>query len=314
LLFNNTGKFLWEMEMGHAPGYLGGSNPSKPHFQRLQIHDYDGDGENEVIIGTSVKQHEFNGRLYYLETDGTLQWTFSDHPILKFGEVEYTNNFGVAAIYPFKHQDTSSHEFYVIFSHMPWFPNRLARIDIEGNLLDEFISPGSVYDIEIEDLDMDGEPEILLGSTNNNFNDAAVAIMPSRGFKGTAPRWGATRQLEGWEIDSNLVYIKFPTWGKYDFTGTGARTHVMDIFLNGEQRFNVNVNLGGSTKTGLYIYNFDYDLNCLGLSVSDGFLSQYHKKIGENFFDVYDRDEWFETMTQIDVWRNGEWTRVNVTK
>ena len=311
ILFNNTGKYLWELELGHAPGYLEVDRPQKSIYRRLHIDDYDGDGENEVILGTAVKQHKFNGRLYFIETDGSVKWMFSEHPILRFGNVEYTDNYGVGFIYPYKHKDSPKHDIYTRFSHMPWFPNRLVRFDTDGNQLDEFIHPGGIYDMEIHDLNGDGEPEILLGCTNNAFNEAAVAILPSRGFKGTAPRWEDSRKLEGGEVDSNLIYIKFPHWGIYDILGTNARSHVNDIFLDSHEGFIVNVALGGSTEVGSYLYSFDLNLNLVGLSVSDGYLSQYHKEHGHDFFTRFDKSDWYEQMTALDVWRNGRWTKVS---
>lgn len=307
LMFNNAGEFLWSIDLGHAPDYLEVINPHKPNYRGLQINDYDGDGENEVILGTQVKQHEFNGRVYYIETDGSVKWMFSEHPILQFGGVEYTDNYGVGFLYPFRHANSTAYDIYIRFSHMPWFPNRLVRFDINGNQLDEFIHPGAIYDMELCDLNQDGEMEIILGCTNNAFNDAAVAIIPARGFKGTTPKWKNTRQLDNSEIDSNLVYLKFPNWGDYDIMDSGARSFVDDIFLDSDGGFIVSVVLGGTTETGSFLYSFDLNLNILGLSVSDGFLSQYHSKYGQKFFEVFDRAEWYDKMTQITVWRDGQW-------
>jgi hypothetical protein len=113
--------------------------------------------------------------------------------------------------------------------------------------------------------------------------------------------------LDGSKVDSNLIYIKFPTWGDYDFNDSGARSHVDDIFLDSDRGFIVSVVLGGTTETGSYLYSFDLNLNLTGLSVSDGFLSQYHRKNSRDFFEEFDRAEWYEKMTQIDVWRDGQW-------
>ena len=193
---------------------------------------------------------------------------------------------------------------------MPWFPNRLVRFDVLGNQLDEFIHPGAIYDMEIKDLNQDGEPEILLGGTNNTYNDAGIAILPSRGFGGTAPQWGNARTLdEGW-VDSNLIYIKFPNWGTYDFMGTNSRSHVNDVFIDSDDGFLVTVALGGSAEVGAYMYQFDNQCNLLSLSVSDGFLGQYHQIFGEDFFTTYDRNEWSYQMSQIEIWRDGKWTRL----
>jgi hypothetical protein len=312
LVFNKSGDFLWSVELGHTPEYLNAYDAQKPIYRRLQIHDFDGDGQNEVIFGTAIKQHEFNGHLSLLESDGTVKWKYVDHPVLSFGGAEYTNNYGVGFIYPFTHANSATHDFYVRFSHMPWFPNRIVRFDVEGNILNEFVNPGAIYDMEMFDIDLDGEFEMILGCTSNAFNSAAVAIMPSRSFSGTTPRWENSRQLDGAEVDSSLIYIKFPHWGEYDMTGTGARTHVNDIHLNSSKGFIVSVVLGGSTETGSYLYDFDWDLNLLGLSVSDGLLGKYHKLTGGDFFTDFDQNEWRRKMTQLDIWRDGKWSRTSL--
>ena len=69
----------------------------------------------------------------------------------------------------------------------------------------------------------------------------------------------------------------------------------------------MSVALGGSTGIGIYLYSFDLNLNLIDMSVSDGFLSQYHKKHGQDFFEKFDRAEWYQKMTQLDVWRDGQW-------
>lgn len=309
LLFNNEGRFLWDIELGHIPKVLEDDYGKQTIYRRLQINDYDGDGENEVILGTAVKTHEFNGRLYFIETDGQVKWMFSDHPELVFGSNAYSDNYGVGFIYPFKHSGSQAHDIYVRFSHMPWFPNRIVRFNIEGEIQDEFIHPGAIYDMALLDLDKDGKVEMLLAGTNNNFNDAFLAIMPSQGYSGSTPVWGEGRKLQGGTIDSNLVYIKFPHWGKYDVTGTNARTHVNDIHPDSDDGFIVSTVLGGSREIGSYMYHFDHELNLVGLSVSDGFLGQYHKQFGQDFFDRFDRSEWFEAMSKLDIWRKGEWIK-----
>lgn len=309
LIFNNVGKFLWDIELGHSPQGLESSNQNDAKYRRLQIHDLDGDGENEVVLGTAVKSHEFNGRLYFIETDGEVKWIFSDHPLLNFGGNIYSDNYGVGFIFPLQHPGSQTHDIYTRFSHMPWFPNRLVRFDIEGNVLDEFIHPGQIYDMEFIDLDRNGEMEMLLAGTNNGYNDAFLAILPSRGYSGTAPAWDNGRILTGGTIDSNLVYIKFPHWGKYDITGTNARTHVNDIHIDSDDGFIVSTVLGGSAEIGSYMYHFNHELELIGLSVSDGFLGKYHKEYGIGFFEKFDKEEWYDAISQLDVWRNGEWVK-----
>ena len=306
-VLNNTGKFLWSFDLGHNPESLEHDYPEKSIYRRLQIHDFDGDGENEVILGTAVKKHQFNGRLYFLETDGSLKWSITEHPVLKFGKNEYTNNYAVGFIYPYQHSDSKTYEFYTRFSHMPYYPNRIARIDINGNILDEYVHPGGIYDMELIDLNRDGEMELLIGGTNNGFNDAALTILPSRGYGGTAPAWMDHHNLNDSYVDSNLVYIKFPHWGRYDLSGTNARTHVSDIFPDSKDGFIASVILGDPNKTGSYLYHFDLNLNLVELAISDGFLSLYHQKYGKPFFEVFDQDQWYEQMTHLDIWRNGAW-------
>ena len=308
-ILNRSGRYLWKVDLGHNPQVLEKPLPKNPIYNHLQIHDFDGDTENEVILGTAVKQHEFNGKLMFLETDGSIKWEYSTQPILKFGDNEYSDNYATAFIYPFQHKDSPTYEFYVSFSHMPWFPNRLVRFDINGQLLNEFIHPGTIYDMELMDLNQDGEEEIVLGCTNNGFNSAALAIFPSRNFSGTVPFSDEQHSLINGVVDSNLIYIKFPSWGKYDYQNNNARTNVADIFPDSEHGFVVIVVLGNANSGVTYLYNFDYDLNVVGLSVADGFLSHYHEYSGEDFFETFDYDEWYTSMTKLEIYQRGSWSR-----
>ncbi len=142
----------------------------------IQIGDYDGDGQNEVILGTSIKNRKFGGRLMFIETDGATKWVHEDHPRLVFGGNVYTDNYATSAIYPYKHKDSATYDFYVSFTHRPWFPNQIIRFDVNGNAQDRFIHPGTLYDFELFDLNGDGEPELLMGGTNNRFNTAVLSV------------------------------------------------------------------------------------------------------------------------------------------
>ncbi len=308
-ILNRSGRYLWKLDLGHSPKVLEKPLSSNPIYDRLQIHDFDGDGENEVILGTAVKQHEFNGKLIFLETDGSVKWTYLQHPILNFGENEYSDNYATAFIYPFQHGDSPTHEFYVRFSHIPWFPNRLVRFDINGQLLNEFIHPGAIYDMEFMDLNHDGEQEILLGCTNNGFNSAALAIFPARNFSGTVPLLDENYGLINGAVDSNLIYVKFPAWGKYDYLGGHARTNVSDIFPDREAGFMVSVVLGAGNSGETFIYTFDYDLNVVGLSLADGSRSTYHQYAGVDFFETFDYAEWYASMTNLEIYQNGSWSK-----
>ena len=308
LLYNKSGGFLWEHNLGHTPTYLENHESKIQLYRRLIIQDIDGDGMNEVMLGTALKNYEHSGQVRVFEPGGKLRWSYLKHPSLSFNGHIYSGNYSVGFIYPFKQVNAKTLDIYVRFSHMPYYPNRLVRFDVNGEQMDEFIHPGTIYDLEMLDLNSDGKMEIVLGCTNNGFNSGAVAIMPSRNFSGTVPSLENHHALDGGEVDSNLVYMRFPAWGKYDFSGSNARSHVSDVFPNQDNGFIVTVNGGAGGKTGAYIYHFDYDLNILALTVSDGFLSQYHRINGRPFFDDFDQDEWYETMTNIDIWRQGQWS------
>jgi len=314
LFFNNNGKFLWKLDLDHHPDYLKSKSMDEPAYRFLQIHDFDEDGENEVVLGTNIRQHGMNGQVFFIETDGTIKWKYAEHPKLVYGSEEYTDNYRVNFIHHYHHPGTDHDDIFVSFAHQPWFPSRLVRFNLDGEVMDEFIHPGALYDMEFRDLNHDGDAELIIGYTSNAFNDAAVAVLPSRGFYGTVPQWEGTRSLEGGVVDPDLVYLKFPNWGIYDFLEINTRSHVHDIFLDSDESFIVTVSAGGLTTYGSYIYSFDLDLNLKSVSVSDGLLSQYHKHFGRDFFEAFDRGEWEQAVSQIDIWRDGKWSRMGIKR
>lgn len=308
-IFNKNGRFLWDFHLGHPSGYLKDPHSENPIYRSLHIHDFDADGASEVLLGTSVKQHDLTGRIYLLETDGQVRWMFSKHPTLRYGKAEYSANYGVGFIYPFHTNNTLYHDIYVGFNHMIWFPNRLVRLDINGNQLDEFIHPGKIYDMDLMDLDQDGEFEMLLGCTSNDFNTAALVILPAQGFQGTVPSWNKHNVLDGSIVDSNLVYIKFPEWGDYELSGTRSRSKINEIFLDGEEGFFVKVAMVGSPELGAYVYSFDTNMNLRGITITDDLRDEYHTKYGEDFFETHDHEKWLRTMGDLAIWKHGEWNQ-----
>lgn len=309
-IFNKSGRFLWDFQLGHPASYLKDPHSENPIYRSVQIHDFDGDGASEVLLGTSVKQHDLTGRIYLLETDGRVRWMFSSHPTLRYGNAEYSDNYGVGFIYPFHKSHTSSHDIYVRFNHMIWFPNRLVRLDLNGNQLDEFIHPGTIYDMDIYDVDEDGNTEILLGGTSNDFNTAALAILPAQGFHGTVPTWNHHSTLEGGVIDSNLVYIIFPGWGDYELLGNRSRSKINEILLDGEEGFFVKVAMVGAPELGAYFYGFDRNLNLRDVTITDDLRDEYYTKYGIDFFETHDHDKWLKNMGELAIWTKGEWNQV----
>ena len=67
--------------------------------------------------------------------------------------------------------------------------------------------------------------------------------------------------------------------------------------------------LGNGNTGGTFFYNFDFDLNVVGLSPADGFLSHYHEYSGEDFFETFDYDEWYSSMSNLEIYRNGSWSK-----
>ncbi|MCF6237712.1 MAG: FG-GAP repeat protein [Candidatus Marinimicrobia bacterium] len=114
--YNKNGSYLWSMDLGFLPTGLDGSRGGFPKFKRLQIGDYDGDGEDEVILGTAIKNRNYGGRLYFVETDGSIKWIYSGHPRLLFRGNEYSDTYATSFIYPYKHADSDTYDFYV--THM----------------------------------------------------------------------------------------------------------------------------------------------------------------------------------------------------
>lgn len=312
-MYNKHGSFLWDLDLGFSPQNLDADRIGKPEFKRIQMGDYDGDGETEILLGSAIKNRDWGGKLFFIETDGSIKWVYDNHPILEFGGNEYSDTYSVSFIFPYKHKDSDNYDIYVNFSHRPWFPNRLLRFDIDGNILNSFIHPGGIYDFEIFDTNGDGELEILLGGTNNRFNSAVLAILPSRNFTGSVPSVAdSSCVLDGGIVDSTLIYFRFPHWGKYDFTGSNARSHLSDIYQDSKSGFGVNTTLGGSLATGAYIFHFNFDLQLDGLALSDGTLSRYYSLKGNAFFDDYDPSEWRSDMSKIEIWSDGGWKPIDV--
>ncbi len=310
--YNNNGVFLWQIDLGFVPDGLAVTRQGNPRFKRLQISDFDGDGQNEVILGTAIKNRNYGGRLYFIETDGVIKWIYKDHPRLFFGGNEYTDTYATSFIYPYKHADSDAYDFYVSFTHRPWFPNQIMRFDVEGNVLNSFIHPGSLYDMELFDMDGDGEVELLVAGTNNRFNTAVLSILPSRAFSGSVPGSGdSSCVLDEGKVDPALAYIKFPRWGDYDFSGTNARSYVNDIYIDDERGFGVTTNISDKDETGSYIYHFSFDLQLDGLTLTDGYMSAYQKRTGQAFFEHFNRRDWLQSMTKIKLWQNGSWKMID---
>ena len=94
--------------------------------------------------------------------------------------------------------------------------------DCRGNLINKYANVGHLSSLKIEDLDRDGDDEILFSGTNNLLNgEGIMGVLKLTGFKGISPpnRVEPEYQHDGHrlqkyiadnaEIGNQIIYLRF---------------------------------------------------------------------------------------------------------
>ncbi|MBU8870561.1 MAG: helix-turn-helix domain-containing protein [Gemmatimonadales bacterium] len=101
-------------------------------------------------------------------------------------ELVFGGGFNCSGLLPADLDGDGTSEILAHFSHTKWFPHALCLIDSKGNLLSQYASMGSIYDLLIIDMDGDKKDEVIGAGTNNAriYQGATVFVLDENHFSG----------------------------------------------------------------------------------------------------------------------------------
>jgi len=206
-------------------------------YRNLDFYDIDQDQANEVI----AKEYDYENNRFYLtlfDNDGSRIWQRSVVNDQSFRGLLLRSNF-----FPIrsKFARIQKKSFIVTaWRHRTRFLVIIAKYDLQGDLLNEYIQTGHISFLRPLDLNQDGADEILFGATHNLLNgEPVLGLLDLRDFKGVCPpnriepEYQQRRYLlqkyiaDEVEVGNQLAYLRFK---KTDYFLKYVKTYIFPIF------------------------------------------------------------------------------------
>jgi hypothetical protein len=234
-----AGGELWTYQFPHAlwtrprdPNAPFTFTPGDPPL----VADFDRDGQAEVLAivtyGDPDREHS-EQQLFCLSSTGTLKWTYLPDPSYSF-RGRHAGPTGWEFLDVLVADGTAEPAVFVSLGATPWWPSVVVRIDAHGASEVRYVSSGSVYAIE----QVKGPTgwHLLAGGVNNDYNAAAIAIIPERGPTAVSPqKEGSQYQCLDCPSGRPLAFLTFPRTDVNVEEGHQPYNKVWDFRRNGSQ-------------------------------------------------------------------------------
>ncbi|MGD9549221.1 MAG: helix-turn-helix domain-containing protein [Candidatus Krumholzibacteriia bacterium] len=234
------------------------------------------DWADDILLVGLGGLHLDGGRLLALDLDdGTEIWSIapdSKEMAAAFGgDSVYGGGFGCREVLQADLAGDGEPELIVHFFHTKWYPNALCLVSRDGSLNAQYANRGSLYDIEVVDLDGDGCDEVIAAGTNNAkaYQGATVFILDADHWRGAAVD---PVTQPGYAVpDSSLYRLVLPAWPE-PYMGmlqiTRLEASKIRTFRNGTGEVTIQVDVGAHGIAAV-VLDMDSRLFPAGIGVTD---------------------------------------------
>jgi signal transduction histidine kinase len=283
------GRFLWDKQLFQ-----------RVHEPCLALGDVDGDGTNEVLIGTTAEFNE-TGHIYCFSYKGRELWKFDVGANAVFGNP--SNLYTPSPIIIRDLDLDGKMEIVTGGQNVGWFAHQIAVLDIRGNQRWSYWHSGSVAVLLCEDMNNDTIPEIVFGGVNNRLDYSAVlGILDYRTIDGQSPPYAESALPKGHE----KTYIKFPFVRGLGGKNLQFSNVVQFLYTGKEQGSNVylfRVVDDPGLEREFYLDSTLTEVLRIIVPPASIHLWQQLKKEGIVDYDL--TPDVIESWKQIEVWKNG---------
>jgi len=214
LVKNKYGDILDEIYIGVPTVISVTATRLHPGPQIVAFYDLDGDGCNEIIWGQGAIDQNKHSSFVYCKSlrKDSLFWSV---PLRR--TLDFPRNPDVTSDYFFPYNILAGDldadgepEVYVNALHN-FFPAMVLKLEAKtGQELGHYIHLGHLNAMRGFDLNQDGITEILLGGTNNAYNQACLVVLDPRFLQGHSPTTG-DYVLDGYTIGLERTYLLIPS-------------------------------------------------------------------------------------------------------
>lgn len=262
------------------------------------IKDINGDGLREVLFSIKTQDGYNEGNLFCFNHKGEKLWEFPSGRNIKYGNTPYSADFTINGIDLFDLDSDGQLEIMVISFQHPYFPTQLSVLNNQGKPLNEYWHAGRLVDYEIEDIDGDRIPELILVGCNNEYNKGCIVVFDAENIKGSSPQSKDDYICEGFETGYEKYYILMPTTDVLLTETIRGSINIVQILKN--KRIEVMTIL-----TRIY-YEFDFNLNLTDIRPSDDFRIEHRNKKAEGIINSTLSGQYFKDLSNEILYLDGK--------
>ncbi len=180
--YNPENQLLWIFPL---------DRPLRAETLEYKFVDLDGDGQEEILVaGDHLTEEKLSSELFCLEADGNLRWKFQPGRKIRTLTDEFSNYYIIKrfVVEAFAAGNPEK-SILVIANHAMWYPAQIVLIDSRGQIQGEYWHAGHLgkNSLLLLDLDEDGRKEIIIGGTNNDFQQACLLVLDPEKIRGCSP-------------------------------------------------------------------------------------------------------------------------------
>jgi hypothetical protein len=229
-------------------------------YETSRVVDIDGDGRNEVILLSNPGRTSSEG-LYVFDDDGSVLFTHAPRRTVHYDQ-EYSAPWPPERFFVSRGPRNAT-SIWLVSHHYQEFPCVLEKLDPRGHLLGEYWSDGYISALAFTSFA--GKSAVLVGSVNNEWRGASLAVLDEAAPTGAAPAVNPKYSCRDCPPGRPLKYIVFPRTALPEALGRLAKVSQINVERTGHFRVEVYQDAGpvfaeaGGSGPNTY-YGFDADL------------------------------------------------------
>ncbi|MGD0870566.1 MAG: hypothetical protein ABSB88_13495 [Bryobacteraceae bacterium] len=193
--WDEVGRLAWKYTF---PGVLNQVHDNRHILKRperqVQIVDYRGDGHKQIVVATAFKQPDgswpASEELQCFSSGGKFQWRYRPDLALPFGDTRFSGPWTVTDMMVAP-DAAGKNSVWVSLAHWNWRPGAVLTIGGNGAPVVRFVSAGNVY--ALGSVNNASGHYVLAGGINNEYNEAALAVLRVDGQPSCSPQTSGTR-------------------------------------------------------------------------------------------------------------------------
>ena len=189
-------------------------------------------------------------------------------------------------------------EIIVISFQHPYFPTQLSVFNNKGTRINEYWHAGRLMDYEVEDIDGDRIPELILVGCNNEYNKSCIVVFDAENIKGSSPQSKDEYRGEGFEAGCEKYYILIPNTDVLLADTIRGSINTVQILKNKK--------IEAMTFPTRIYYEFDFNMNLTDIRPSDDFRIEHRNKSTEGTINSTLSDQYFQDLAKKILYFDGK--------